>query len=644
MANENELLVIFGADGKQLTKTIEQLEGDLKSFQKQLRGATDAGTLADLNKKLADTKAHIAAIRGFQLDKQLSAIRPSAGAASFALTDLTRIAQDLPFGFIAIQNNITPLMDSFARLKAETGSSAAAFRVLGSSLLGAGGIGVAIGAVTLGFQLYERFSKSSRQETEKLKKETEGVADAIAQEATRVSILVSAIQSEVITKRQRNSAIEELKRLNPNYFGQLKDETDLIEKLSGQYNSYIQGLVAAARSKAYEKKLADAFTKKIELELSIDPDKPSNIIQLNKSTGEQAKQEFMKAYNIKPRDADKAYSNLAMPGSVWTEHGAYAGANFNKGFVQANTFFDGKNVGSQLDKVNSEIDFFIKKIQETGATKFNPFQDKTARDSTKQSLEQLFFKINKEAGEGWQKLIEQSNTEADRYFNNLKSVLDNKAKQQQIIDAFNGTNDAIKRGIVGLEARGSTTSVIGDTRIKQIDEQAQILQRFKELGANPPDFSWLTDVGAQNMVLLDGLRQTTERMAQVGAIAQEFLAPAFKSLFDAMISGSQSAVDAITSFLKNLVKQMISTIATAAALAAVMSAFGGGSFGSLFKGFLGIKGGGGSPFSGGAGPSGLATLGATTGSSFGSYNFRIDGNDLVASVDRTRSSNGILGG
>jgi hypothetical protein len=46
--------------------------------------------------------------------------------ASNALMNLGRIAQDAPFGFIGIQNNINPLLESFQRLKAETGSTSAA--------------------------------------------------------------------------------------------------------------------------------------------------------------------------------------------------------------------------------------------------------------------------------------------------------------------------------------------------------------------------------------------------------------------------------------------------------------------------------------------------------------------------------------
>src|SRR5688572_12856516 len=64
--------------------------------------------------------------------------------STLALTNLGRVVQDAPFGFLGIANNLNPLLESFQRLKATTGSTGAALKGLGSSLLGAGGLGFAI--------------------------------------------------------------------------------------------------------------------------------------------------------------------------------------------------------------------------------------------------------------------------------------------------------------------------------------------------------------------------------------------------------------------------------------------------------------------------------------------------------------------
>jgi hypothetical protein len=49
-------------------------------------------------------------------------LKNGANQATSAMTNLGRVIQDAPFGIIGITNNINPLLESFQRLKTETGS------------------------------------------------------------------------------------------------------------------------------------------------------------------------------------------------------------------------------------------------------------------------------------------------------------------------------------------------------------------------------------------------------------------------------------------------------------------------------------------------------------------------------------------
>jgi len=80
--------------------------------------------------------------------QSLSGLRTGSNQASQSLINLGRVAQDAPYGFIGIANNINPLLESFQRLKAETGSTGSSIKALGASLLGAGGIGIAVSVVS----------------------------------------------------------------------------------------------------------------------------------------------------------------------------------------------------------------------------------------------------------------------------------------------------------------------------------------------------------------------------------------------------------------------------------------------------------------------------------------------------------------
>src|SRR6478736_3055807 len=72
----------------------------------------------------------------------------SSETATQSLTNLGRVAQDLPFGFIAISNNLNPLIEGFQRLQVEAKSTGTkVLPLLLKSLSGGGGIGLALSAV-----------------------------------------------------------------------------------------------------------------------------------------------------------------------------------------------------------------------------------------------------------------------------------------------------------------------------------------------------------------------------------------------------------------------------------------------------------------------------------------------------------------
>ena len=76
-----------------------------------------------------------------------TSVAQGAKSAGFALQNLGRVAQDAPFGFIGIQNNLNPLLESFQQLKAQSGSTSGALKALGSSLIGPAGLGIALSSV-----------------------------------------------------------------------------------------------------------------------------------------------------------------------------------------------------------------------------------------------------------------------------------------------------------------------------------------------------------------------------------------------------------------------------------------------------------------------------------------------------------------
>ena len=507
-----------------------------------------------------------------------------------------------------------------------------------------------VGLASAAMSLFGMATRGANKEAKELKDTTKGVVSELAGEASRVSELVTALRSNTLSAKERNGALQELGRINPQYFGQLKDEKGLIENLTGSYNAYIQNLSKIASSRVFEKKLQEAFERKIDLELKIDPDRPENFVNLGKKDADSYKEAFITAYNLKPSVPDSIASNL-QNGAKWDRYGNLIGGEIKKGIQRVGTFIDNPKFNKQLAEANSDVAFFIKKIQDIGQIKVSPVDPKKDNKQGKTWAE-IFADIQHDQEKLWGDLFEFSDKQSDKYFSDWEKSIKASDRRQAMIDAFAGTNDAIKKGIVGIAARGGTDDILSGASLDAFNAQRieDFNKLFRSIGQNPPDVSWVDDLGAKATLLNAKWLEVSKQFHVTADMLTSFLQPAFSSLFDTLLSGSVSAAQALRNFFVGLIKQIVATIAQAAALAAILSAFGfggGGGFTGLFKKFLGFgNSGGGSPFSGGAGPSGLALAGAATGSAGGmnELNFRLDGNDLVASINRTNQSNGRMGG
>ena len=80
--------------------------------------------------------------------QSLSKLPGSSNQATQSLINLSRVAQDAPYGFIGIANNLNPLLESFQRLKATTGTTGGALKEMGAALTGPAGLGLAVGVVS----------------------------------------------------------------------------------------------------------------------------------------------------------------------------------------------------------------------------------------------------------------------------------------------------------------------------------------------------------------------------------------------------------------------------------------------------------------------------------------------------------------
>lgn len=254
MATE-KLEIQIGADIVEVTRSIDQLERELQGLGKSLRSAVP-GTKAfnDLAQAFTKQQAVIAAVNKeiAKTAPTLKGLAGNAGQATQSLTNFSRVVQDAPFGIIGIANNIDPLIQSFTQLRKETGSAKAAFAALGSSLLGGGGLALAVSLVTSGLVLFAQAKQKAAAESKKLKEEEDVFVETLAKEKVRLDNLFAIATAANVPLKARTEAIKELRQNYGAYLKDFSDEEILAGKAASAYQRLATALINVARAKAAE--------------------------------------------------------------------------------------------------------------------------------------------------------------------------------------------------------------------------------------------------------------------------------------------------------------------------------------------------------------------------------------------------------
>jgi hypothetical protein len=558
-------------------------------------------------------------------DFDATARRSSAavGQAGQSLTNLGRIASDLPFGFIAIQNNLDPLVQSFGSLTRASGGVGGALKALGSALIGPAGLGLAFAAVSSGITLaiqkygslgaavnaligqedrlgqtindqvkaYEKLVEGSRT-LEQVRRESSA---SVQDEIVKVTTLIGIIQSETSTRNEKITAINSLKAANKEYFGDLSQEAILTGELTNRVNAYIDSLVKAAQVK----NLTEEFLR-------------------------QAK--ALEEINEAARLATQALPNTG----VAAQKSFNALQQFGAGYQQA------------VQPINDAA-AAVERFNEVGAKQFQAaerFKELkqaladalVAQNSAKASIDQTGTSLT-------------NNTSATNINKNAQaSLTEELAKQKKEWDELQLRLSRLRR---------------------PTESDTDITEQFQQENPNVPTaqqgpFSALGLIQGR-LAIEEADKQTAAFQERIKGLVSDFndlLGPAINTVFGAIENG-QNIFKALGQSLKALVVQLVATVAKAAILAAILSlipgagaalgiagAAGGatGGFGGLFRNFLpSLLGGGGGigrsaapSFSGGGlSPSGFQLAGQVV--------FVQRGTDLVGVLNQGNARIGRVG-
>jgi hypothetical protein len=273
------LEIPIGADISQLKTKLAEAQILLENLRKQK--ATDVKLGLDtvnLQKQINDTKANINSL-STQIKSNASAMDNHSRATangSNTLMQFSRIAQDAPFGIIGIGNNLTATAESFGHLAKSSGGAGNALKAVGASIMGSGGILLAVSLVTTGLTLmaqkgltisdvFNMISGNFDQAAQNIKKAYNESSEAALGEVASLKALISVAQDDKVSRRERLQAVKDIQKQYPGYFGNLTTEQIMYGDLTKQINNVSQALINKKVAEKISEKAGEAAFKELQL-------------------------------------------------------------------------------------------------------------------------------------------------------------------------------------------------------------------------------------------------------------------------------------------------------------------------------------------------------------------------------------------
>jgi hypothetical protein len=678
----------FGKDGK---FSINSLETALKALKKQFDSLDDplerqkiapkineiSNGIKTLNEQYKQYKrtAEESIVPTEKLNRGLRDTEDPARRARIAVYGLNQVVRDLPFGFIAISNNIPVLIDQFNALREQEGSTRKALQAFSAGLVGAGGVSIAlsvvVSAITSAVQKYGSLQKAFDAligTTNSLRIAKEAVNNEVVKsnanatiEIGKIEFLVRAIQDNTLSQEQRINAYKEFKKLAPGVIKDMTQENALTASGALLLQQRSQQLIQYIKLKGQEGALVKLLEKANEKRFQSEIDFLTNVRNF-------------------------ANGNIGLLDRVIQ--------NFQLVNDPAN-FLGLKTLQKDLADSSTQSEFFadvLKKIREellgidpqvTGIEDYKKILDELLRKQaqTSKSAEQARTKeqkaiddANRETIKGFdariqaqQAYIKNLSLFDKNYWDSYQKLLD----EQQALEVFRANieiADARKLKDILLNIDKEYLEKARKAFNDAADERKKITaketaDRIKEQG----DLADYQDSVTRELFGIDpnGIQRrisdfykllnrenklSTEQLRELANTLSNVVGGAVNSLFDALSRGDD-IFGAIGESLKRLIIQLAATVIKAAALAAILSLIPGGGLavgaasatatstggiGNIFKALLNLGsaplGGGSSPI---VGPGGVALSGQVV--------FVQRGTDLVGVLDRSNARIGRVG-
>jgi regulator of replication initiation timing len=231
------------------------------------------------------------------VDEAGKKIEEFAKKSRTALNSLSLVAQDLPFGFIGIQNNLPGVISSFGELTREAGGVGGALKQLGSALIGPAGLFLAFSAVTASVTfLIQKYGSLSAgiaalisnnakliEVQNSLNKELATTVGGTAAETAKIQILVKSINDLSKPMKERQDAYVALKKIAPEIARGIGEENTLTQKNIDLINENSKARIEYIKLRARENAINSIINKNEVERIGLEQEFPALLARKQKA-------------------------------------------------------------------------------------------------------------------------------------------------------------------------------------------------------------------------------------------------------------------------------------------------------------------------------------------------------------------------
>lgn len=217
----------------------------------------------------------------------------------------------------------------------------------------------AIAAVGTALFVYYNRTKEALHVNKQLQQAQDDAATRYEEQKFRIDNLVKTVHDETLSYQRRNTALEELKRLVPDYHASLSQEGKLIDDNTEAIDKYLQRLKKQIALKALEEQYVETLTNKIRAQRKV----------------EEAEAKAAKAYNRR-RDIQEGPISLN-PVALVATAGKWAGLSAREQYYDwqknraqeelHNAEKDGEEIQKMIDDITRQLDETFQKVENIGA-------------------------------------------------------------------------------------------------------------------------------------------------------------------------------------------------------------------------------------------------------------------------------------